>query len=270
VYAAAVVAKFDPEWGRESFDLVLLHYIRDFANPFSDDEYFVQFRQKDWFLGSSWASGIVSAENSPHGRNQESSSEAIAAYEAVALYGSVMVDLFDKEGDGDKLATATLVRNAGQLLTSTELRATNSYWHVWSSPSHVNTYPEAYKQPVVGMLYETMASFQTWFAPQAVVSYGIQVMPFTPVAEARDDPEWASVLYPLYKQSCEEAGDVCVENGWSILQAGICATAGDREEALQQVLAISPEVFDSLGGVGNSLANTIWYVATRRSVNLSQ
>jgi len=263
IYAAAVVAKFDPVWGEKSFDKVLL-YVRDMANPSPDDPYFTQFRQKDWFLGSSWASGIVSAENSPHGRNEESSSEAIAAYEAVTLYGSVMFDVFSSKSHDEKLETAMLIRDAGQLLTATELHAANRYWHVWSSDVHTDTYPAAYKQPVVGMLYETMASFQTWFAPEAVVSYGIQLMPFTPVAEERDDPDWAADLYPLYKKSCEEAGDFCVDNGWSIMQAGLCATAGNREEALKQALAVPADVFNSLGGVGNSLTNTIWYVATRK------
>lgn len=268
LYAAAVTAKFDPEWGRNSFDKVLLQYVRDFANPFDDDEYFVQFRHKDWFLGSSWASGIVSAENSPHGRNEESSSEAIAAYEAVALYGSVMVELFGNtaEEQYDRVALARLVKNAGLLLMATELRAANSYWHVWSSKTHIDTYPLVYKQPVVGMLYDTMATFQTWFAPQAVVSYGIQLMPLTGVAELRDDPEWAAELYPIYKDSCEEAGEFCVDNGWSILQAGLCATMGDREDALKQALLISPEVFASQGGVGNSLTNTIWFISTRKSI----
>jgi len=263
IYAAAVVAKFDPVWGEKSFDKVLL-YVRDMANPSPDDPYFTQFRQKDWFLGSSWASGIVSAENSPHGRNEESSSEAIAAYEAVTLYGSVMFDVFSSKSHDEKLETAMLIRDAGQLLTATELHAANRYWHVWSSDVHTDPYPAAYKQPVVGMLYETMASFQTWFAPEAVVSYGIQLMPFTPVAEERDDPDWAADLYPLYKKSCEEAGDFCVDNGWSIMQAGLCATAGNREEALKQALAVPADVFNSLGGVGNSLTNTIWYVATRK------
>ena len=46
---------------------------------------------KDWYLGNSWASGI--ARGYPNGRNQESSSESIAAYEAVSMYGEVMVSL---------------------------------------------------------------------------------------------------------------------------------------------------------------------------------
>ena len=90
IYAAAIVAKHRPAWGREYYERVLL-YIRDIANPSSLDEYFPMFRQKDWYLGNSWAAGLMSMELSPHGREQESSSEAIAAFEGIALYGSAMV-----------------------------------------------------------------------------------------------------------------------------------------------------------------------------------
>jgi endo-1,3(4)-beta-glucanase len=261
VYAAAVVAKYDPEWALQYFDKILL-YIRDFANPWADDEFFTPFRQKDWWMGSSWASGIISAENSPHGRNEESSSEAIAAYESMALFGHVMTNIME-HGDSSRLETAKMVRDAGELLTISEIEATKRYWHVWSSKTHKNTYPKAYAQPVVGMLYETMASFQTWFSPLPLVSYGIQLMPFTAVGELRDDPEWASILYPIYKESCEAAADFCTENGWNIIQAGLCATAGNLEEALDQALLLSEDAFNSDGGSGNSLSNTIWYIATR-------
>jgi endo-1,3(4)-beta-glucanase len=261
VYAAAVVSKFDPAWGTKYFDKVMM-YIRDFANPFHDDV-FVQFRQKDWYLGSSWASGIMSAETSPHGRDQESSSEAIAAYEAVALYGSVMSEIFGKTQDS-RLPLALTVREAGQVLVATEIHATNRYWHIWESLTHNNSYPKAYKEPVVGMMHETMASFETWFSQHPVVSYGIQLMPLTPVAEQRDDPEWASIVYPLYKDDCEESRDFCVDNGWSILQAGLLATTGDRQEALKQALAVPSKVYESQGGLGNSLSNLIWYIATRK------
>jgi len=88
IYAAAVAAKLDNDWGRANFQHVLL-YVRDIANPSPQDKYFPVFRQKDWYLGSSWASGIAMLYL--NGRNQESSSEAIAAYEGVGLFGSVMV-----------------------------------------------------------------------------------------------------------------------------------------------------------------------------------
>lgn len=268
VYAAAVVAKFDPEWGKEYFDKILL-YIRDYANPSENDGSFTPFRHKDWWLGSSWASGIVSAENSPHGRDQESSSEAIAAYEAMALFGQVMTDIMRKEGGTkEEKESARLVQNAGELLTMTEIRAANRYWHVYSSHTHNNTYPIGYKEPVVGMMYDTMASFQTWFSSYPLVSYGIQLMPFTPVAEMRDDPEWASTLYPQYVESCESAGDFCIDNGWSIIQSGLCATTGRRDEALTQALAVPEIVFSSDGGVGQSMSNTIWYIATRKDFSI--
>jgi endo-1,3(4)-beta-glucanase len=89
IYGAAVVANFDPEWGMRMFENVTL-LVRNIANPTDDDEVFPSFRMKDWYQGHSWASGI----HTPvflNGMNQESSSESIAAYESVALYGAVMV-----------------------------------------------------------------------------------------------------------------------------------------------------------------------------------
>jgi len=93
IYAAAVVAKHRPEWAKEYYESILL-YIRDIANPSSEDTYFPMFRQKDWYLGNSWAAGLMSMELSPHGREQESSSEAIAAFEGIALFGDAMVRKF--------------------------------------------------------------------------------------------------------------------------------------------------------------------------------
>ena len=61
IYAAAIVAKNRPEWGREYYDRVLL-YIRDIANPSAEDKNFPMFRQKDWYLGNSWAGGLMSSE----------------------------------------------------------------------------------------------------------------------------------------------------------------------------------------------------------------
>jgi endo-1,3(4)-beta-glucanase len=269
VYAAAVVAKFDPAWGRTFFDRVML-YIRDYANPSADDPYFPQFRQKDWFLGSSWASGFISA-NTPHGRNQESSSESIAAYEGMALFGDAMMDAFRADSKTKRREKdAKQVRDAGRLLTAMEVKATQRYYHVWNSTKHVNTYPPQYKQPVVAMLYETMASFQTWFAGGDMVSIGIQLLPFTPVSERRDNPEWASLAYKPFEKSCYSDKDFCIKNGWSILLCGLKATIGDREEARKEALTIPEKVFLSDGGDGHSRSNLIWYVATRPDVNLTQ
>lgn len=57
--------------------------MRDIANPSGDDPFFPAWRHKDWYLGFSWASGVVTIEGKPYpnGRNEESSSESISAYE---------------------------------------------------------------------------------------------------------------------------------------------------------------------------------------------
>lgn len=281
IYAAAVVAKHRPEWGRKYYDQILL-YIRDIANPSADDTYFPMWRQKDWYLGNSWAAGLMSMELSPHGREQESSSEAIAAFEGIALYGNVMMEAFAE--DEENLGSARLVRNVGELLTAMEVSATNRFWHVWGSKNdqdgvtnetkatndhhHINTYPKQYKKPVVGMMHETMASFQTWFAPEDVVSYGIQLMPFTAVSERRDDPEWSKILYPVYAKSCKTANEdndnFCEDNGWSILQAGVLAETGEIDGALELASEVPDEVYESDGACGNSISNTLWFISTRR------
>ena len=50
-------------------------------SPSIRDNYFPTYRMKDWYLGNSWAGGIAMVY--PNGRNQESSSESIAAYEGM-------------------------------------------------------------------------------------------------------------------------------------------------------------------------------------------
>ena len=84
-----MVSHFDHDWGKKFFERVLL-LIRNIANPSEDDPHFPMWRHKDWYQGHSWASGIARPPYT-NGKNQESSSEAIAAYEAIALYGKVMV-----------------------------------------------------------------------------------------------------------------------------------------------------------------------------------
>ena len=78
----SVAAKFDNNWGRKFHERVLL-LVRDIANPSGNDPYFPAWRHKDWYLGFSWASGVVTIDGKPYpnGRNEESSSESISAYE---------------------------------------------------------------------------------------------------------------------------------------------------------------------------------------------
>jgi len=261
IYAAATIAHFDKGWGRKHFENVLL-LIRDIANPSSNDIFFPEFRMKDWYLGNSWAGGIARAY--PNGRNQESSSESIAAYEAIALYGLAMSQAWsDSSGEGsDEAATSRHIKDVGRLLTATELRAADRYWHVRHTGPKSGIYPKQYTPKVVGMLWNMMAEFQTWFGSAPHLAYGIQLLPLTAISERRDDIDWSKELYPSFAESCRTAKN-CDEEGWGILQHAVLATVGHIDKAIDYAEGLPTEAFTSAGGNGHSRTNSIWYYATR-------
>jgi hypothetical protein len=151
-------------------------------------------------------------------------------------------------------------------MTATELTAAKMYWHVSRSPeSELKVYPAAYTPKVVGILWEMMAQFQTWFGKAPYLMYGIQQLPVTPVSEHRDDLDWAMEVYPEFAESCEGSTD-CTDSGWSVLQVSMLATVGHPMLALDQALAMPVGNFDGAAGDGHSLSNTIWYIATRPDV----
>jgi len=260
IFAAAVVAHFDGDWGKKHYENVLL-LIRDIANPSELDTSFPTFRHKDWFIGSSWASGIV-IPCLLNGRNQESSSEAIAAYESIGLYGDVMARVWADDRKVDKFQSAIHVREIGRLLTSTELRSADRYWHVRRNDPSRRIYPEEYSEPVVGIIWNTMAQFQTFFGGAPHLVYGIQLLPLTPIAEKRDNYTWVQTLYPKFEQSCKSNRD-CEAQGWSVLGQAILATIGHKNLALEKALTTPAKAFETAGGNGHSMTNTLWYIATR-------
>ena len=62
-------------------------------------------RNKDWFVGHSWAAGIFPFAD---GRNQESSSEAVNGWYAVSLYGLAIGN--ERIKDLGRLALASEIR----------------------------------------------------------------------------------------------------------------------------------------------------------------
>jgi len=50
-----------------------------------------------------------------------------------------------------------------------------------------------------------------------------------------------------------------------VAQACLLAEAsGDFEDAVEMTMDIPEEVFNSDGGSGNSLSNTLWFISTRK------
>jgi len=264
VYAAAALTHFDREWGRRHFEDVLL-LVRDYANPSEDDVYFPRFRNKDFYQGSSWASGITQPT---FGNivNQESTSEAIAGYEAVALFGKEMMQAWKEAKEPSKVKISQDIRDAGLITAATEIRSTDYYWHVLRKDDPREIYPSGYQHGVVGILWATMAQFTTWFGNAPYLIYGIQLLPLTPIAENRDaNQEWLREMYYPLAESCA-ADTGCTLHGWSVLQLAILASIGNVDTAMQQAEFIPDEAFDSPGGNGHSMTNTLHYFATRPPV----
>lgn len=263
IYGAAVVAHFDPAWGREHFEQVLL-LVRNIANPSKDDNAFPLFRHKDWYQGSSWASGVPLPPYL-NGKNQESSSEAIAAYESVALFGQVMREAWNSSDNFEKTAVSEEIEKVGRLLAATELRSTQKYWHVKRNVENEDIFPKAYSRNVVGILWSTMSQFGTWFGTAPYLPYGIQLLPLTPLSEARDELSWVNEMYYPFSAACSDSFQ-CTESGWSILQLAILATIGYAEEAGARVKELPSASFENAGGNGHSKSNTLWYIASRPSI----
>jgi len=263
IYAASVVAHFDPAWGRRHWEQVLL-LVRSIANPSEEDTNFPRHRHKDWYQGSSWASGVPLPPYL-NGKNQESSSEAIAAYEAVGLFGQVMEKEWERKGDGQKQEAAKAVRNVGRLLAATEIRSVQRYWHISKSDASLKVYPDAYNHNVIGIVWSSMAQFGTWFGNAAYLPYGIQLLPLTPISEQRDNLQWMNEMYYPFSNACNK-DFTCTLNGWSFLELAALATVGHDGTALESVDELPEEAYESAGGNGHSKSNTLWYIATRPEV----
>ena len=258
--AAATVAHFDRDWGREHFEQVLL-FARDIANPSKEDRHFPVFRQKDWYQGHSWASGVPLPPYL-NGKNQESSSESIAGYESLALFGKVMVKAWGEVGDAEKVSASEELRDVGRLLMATEIRSTDRYYHVRHTDESKAIYPKVFRESVVGVMWNMMANFQTWFGSASYLAYGIQLLPLTPASESRDDAKWLREMYKPFADSCNEDPN-CAGDGWSVLQLAVLASIGHIEFAIDRLTSLPLTAFTSAGGNGHSRSNTLWYIATR-------
>jgi Glycosyl hydrolase family 81 C-terminal domain len=160
-----------------------------------------------------------------------------------------------------KAAVAKQVQAAGTILTTTELRSANKYWHIRRS-DEVKIYPSAYVPSVISIMWQTMAQFHTWFGIAPYLSYGIQLLPITAISEQRDELTWSKEAYHSFAESCSSIPD-CTNSGWSVLQVALLATVGHSRLASKKAVLIPSSAYDSPGGNGHSLTNLLWYIATR-------
>ena len=233
VYAAACIAKADQGWANQ-YQNAIMALIRDYANPAlgSGDPHFPFMRNKDWFDGHSWAAGLFEFGDS---RNQESTSEAVNAWYAIALYG---------------LATGNnRLKDLGRLAMATELRTTHLYWQIDSSDG---IYPSPYTDnKVVGILWGTKVDYATFFGGNTEYIHGIQYLPFTPITEELLEKKWIQEEYPIVRTAIQSA-----KVGWKGFIYMAHAVI-DPAVAWQEVQTLYG--YDD----GNTKTNTLYWVATR-------
>jgi endo-1,3(4)-beta-glucanase len=158
VRAAAVLGAADPGFARDYGDVVDL-IVRDYAGSraIGPASGLPPFRAFNAYLGSSAASGFAPFAD---GNNQESSSEAVAAWEAVVRWGLVR---------GNTEMTAYGVTHY-----ALEAATARMYWLGVGA-----TRQAGYTHTTAGIVWDAKIDYATWFDPKPESVLGIQLLPLT-------------------------------------------------------------------------------------------
>ncbi|WP_163215708.1 glycosyl hydrolase [Clostridium thermarum] len=159
INAAAHIALRDKTWASSSnWGGMVNLLIKDIANWDRNDTAYPFLRGFDPYEGHSWASGHSLFAD---GNNQESSSEAINAWQSIILWG---------EATGNKT-----IRDLGIYLYTTEVQAINNYWFDIYNDIFHPSYGHEYASMVWGGKY----THEIWWAGTAAEVHGINFLPIT-------------------------------------------------------------------------------------------
>jgi endoglucanase Acf2 len=161
IFAAALVAMYDPAWaGDAQWGSMVKLLIKDAANwSTSADGRFPRLRNWDTYAGHAYASG-----NAPfgHGNNQESSSESINFSTSLILWGSATGN--------------TTIRDLGIYMYTTEVVAIEQYWFDVDNA----VFPANYSYDVLGILWDAGGEYGVWWGPRSIEEiHGINFLPIT-------------------------------------------------------------------------------------------
>ncbi|GAA5029254.1 glycosyl hydrolase [Microbacterium fluvii] len=155
--AAAALVEYRPD-AAEHLAPVIDALAADVATGSVDPE-IPALRVFDPYRGHSWASGQAPFAD---GNNQESSSEAVAAWNGLALWATAT-------GDDDLAARATW-------MLSVEAAAALS---LWLAPAEL---PSPYAHQIVSLSWSAKRDYATWFSAEPSAILGIQLLPLGPIA----------------------------------------------------------------------------------------
>jgi endoglucanase Acf2 len=163
IMAAAHLARRDPQWASpQRWGGMVNLLVRDIATSQRKRADFPFVRNFDVYEGHSWARG--NSEFFGLGNDQESSSEAIHAWAAVAQWG---------EATGQPELKAL-----GMYLYATEVSSVLHYWF----DAHGNVFHPDYRQPLASMVFGGGYGFSTWWTEEPRQIMGINLLPITPAS----------------------------------------------------------------------------------------
>ncbi|MGN6444494.1 glycosyl hydrolase [Amnibacterium sp.] len=158
LYAAAVAAQDDAALGARIAPVIDL-LAADIASPTAQDG-IPALRVYDPWAGHSWASGYAPFAD---GNNQESTSEAVNAWNGLALWASARKD-------------AALTSTAAWLLAN-EAAAAKAFWLY----PDLRAFP-AFHHAFASLVWGGKRDSATWFSPDPAAKLAIQLIPMSPAA----------------------------------------------------------------------------------------
>ncbi|POV95054.1 hypothetical protein PSHT_15875 [Puccinia striiformis] len=166
IHTAAVLVYHDHSYLHSIRDYVH-DLIRDVNNSDQSDPYFPLFRNFDWFLGHSLATGL---DTNIDGKNQESCSE------------DANVKVWAEVTQNPRLGALA------DLQLSLFKRSVNHYYFMQEANTNA---PACFKgNRVPGILFENKADYTTFFSNEKDAIHMIQVIPITPITSFIRSPEF--------------------------------------------------------------------------------
>ncbi|GIG54878.1 glycosyl hydrolase [Demequina activiva] len=230
LYAAAVAVEAEPALADEIgpvFDLVAAD-IAGTGGPMP------AMRVFDPVAGHSWASGFSPFAD---GNNQESSSEAVAAWNGLALWAAAR---------GDE----ALEQRARWLLAS----EADAARRLWLAPD-LEPFP-AFEHQIIALEWGAKRDYATWFSPEPSAMLGIQVLPAQPAQLA----VLGAVDGERIQAAVDEAtapSDELLFADYLLMYASL-AGAQAKEDAWDAAIALPDDAIDD----GNSRAYMLAWIAT--------
>jgi endoglucanase Acf2 len=159
LHAAAILGRYDPSFLKQ-YDTCFRLMTRDIATSLRNDASFPYLRYFDPYGGHSWAGGVT---NFADGNNQESVSEAMHAWYALALFGRTT---------GQRNMEAL-----GTWMFAQESNAARVYW--LNAVPQSGAIPADFPFPMISLLWGGKADYATWFDGSDAAIRGIQFFPTT-------------------------------------------------------------------------------------------